>query len=317
MKTIPTLTEFMALFIQNRTRTRKDSVIKSYKQISNKTLLPLFGHMRVDEIGTYEYDRLERRCEELGHSVKTILEHRGVLIICLRYAWYLKLRAEPEKPAPLERPEYENKKPMSQEAVAKLLAHIDNPDVYDMACMALRVGLRIGEMRCLTWEHFESLDPEWRVKISQCFSGQYSVLDKCKGKEKRTLRIWPDMVEVLKRRKHRSKYVFFDSSKPSRIELPMPYDVAHHSLVAAAKRAGVWVKEFGFHALRHTYATELAKVDGMTAFRLQGLMGHRHISTSMRYIAMQSRDIEGECDPLAESCGNQSPYRPTLHHTAK
>lgn len=300
MKTIPTLKDFIPDFIESQRRYRKDSVIRSYKQISNKTLIPLFGDMLVSDIGTVEYEALQRKCEDLGHSVKTIIEHRGILMVVLRKAWYLKLRAEPEAPAPIPKPEYENKKPLSKEAVKALMAEIDHPDVYDMALMAVRAGLRIGEIRCLTWKDFVSVDPVCRVKVSFCFSGHNNVLDKCKGKEKRTLRIWGKLEASIKLRMNRSKYVFFDSQRPGREEVPMSYEIAHACLVAAAKRAGVWFKDFGFHALRHTYATELAQTDGMTPFRLQGLMGHRHISTSMRYISMQSRDIEGDCDPLAE-----------------
>ena len=60
----------------------------------------------------------------------------------------------------------------------------------------------------------------------------------------------------------------------------MPYNTARKELRRAAVRAGI--EPVGWHALRHTYVTELAR-RGAPLHTVQRLAGHTNIQTTMRY----------------------------------
>ena len=52
------------------------------------------------------------------------------------------------------------------------------------------------------------------------------------------------------------------------------------------------------HAIRHTYATEMAK-RGMTATTLQKALGHEHLETTQKYIDFAQVETERECRQLS------------------
>lgn len=52
------------------------------------------------------------------------------------------------------------------------------------------------------------------------------------------------------------------------------------------------------HAIRHTYATEMAK-KGMTATTLQKALGHEHLETTQKYIDFAQVETERECRQLS------------------
>jgi integrase/recombinase XerD len=61
-------------------------------------------------------------------------------------------------------------------------------------------------------------------------------------------------------------------------------------------RAGIR-KQGGIHTLRHAYATHLLEA-GTDLHTVQRLLGHRQISTTMRYFHLSQRRILGTRSPL-------------------
>ena len=64
----------------------------------------------------------------------------------------------------------------------------------------------------------------------------------------------------------------------------------------AKLRAGIQ-KHGGIHALRHAFATHLLEA-GTDLHTVQRLLGHRHISTTLRYFHLSHGRLVGPCSPL-------------------
>jgi integrase/recombinase XerD len=65
---------------------------------------------------------------------------------------------------------------------------------------------------------------------------------------------------------------------------------------AAKRRAGI-TKHCGIHGLRHAFATHLLE-SGVDLHTIQRLLGHGHLSTTMRYFHLARPRLTGTASPL-------------------
>jgi len=77
---------------------------------------------------------------------------------------------------------------------------------------------------------------------------------------------------------------------------PIDITVAQKIYMLAKLRAGI-VKQGGIHALRHAFATHLLEA-GVDLHTVQRLLGHRQISTTMRYFHLSQGRRVGTRSPL-------------------
>lgn len=77
---------------------------------------------------------------------------------------------------------------------------------------------------------------------------------------------------------------------------PIDVTVAQKTYVLAKLRAGIQ-KQGGIHALRHAFATHLLEA-GVDLHTVQRLLGHRQISTTMRYFHLSQGRLVGTRSPL-------------------
>ena len=77
---------------------------------------------------------------------------------------------------------------------------------------------------------------------------------------------------------------------------PMDISIAQKIFMLAKARAGI-CKRGGIHALRHAFATHVLEA-GTDLHTVQRLLGHQHLSTTMRYFHLSQRRITGTPSPL-------------------
>ena len=116
-----------------------------------------------------------------------------------------------------------------------------------------------------------------------------------KGAQDRYTLLSPRLLEEL-RRYWRLEQPFpwlFPMRKASR---PMNYRTAERIYSGVKNRAGI-TKAGNIHGLRHAFATHLLEA-GTDLHTIQRLLGHHHITSTMRYLHLARKNVTDRCSPL-------------------
>jgi integrase len=151
---------------------------------------------------------------------------------------------------------------LSGEEMARLI-HVCDQHLKPIVITALNTGMRKGEILSLTWE---------QVDLRHGFI----LLDVTKNGERREIPINNVLRETLTSlpRHLTSPYVFWQGNEGTRF-----LDVKK-SFASALKRAGI--RDFHFHDLRHTFASQLVMA-GADLVTVKELLGHKTLAMTMRY----------------------------------
>jgi site-specific recombinase XerD len=79
-------------------------------------------------------------------------------------------------------------------------------------------------------------------------------------------------------------------------ERPISDHSVQRLFYAAKARAGI-TKECGIHGLRHAFATHLLEA-GVDVHTIQRLLGHGHISSTLRYFHLADKHLAATASPL-------------------
>ena len=136
------------------------------------------------------------------------------------------------------------------------------PQLKPIVITAVCTGLRKGEIVYLKWDDID-------------FRNRVIYIGNTKNGEKREVPMNDYLTEALKsiRRNDKSPYVFCD-------EKGKPYYGFHKSFATALKKAGI--KDFRFHDLRHSFASNLV-MEGIDLATVRELLGHKSIEMTLRY----------------------------------
>ena len=171
---------------------------------------------------------------------------------------------------------------LSCEEVASIIEKTRNPKHRAILMSAYGSGLRLNEI-C-------------HLKVSDVDSKRMTIrVEQGKGAKDRYTLLSPRLLEELRRYwlYYRPKQWLFTSRDPTR---PIGDRTVHRIYHAAKARAGVR-KAGGIHALRHAFATHLLEA-GVDIHTIQRLMGHGHISTTMRYFHLARKHLAKTPSPL-------------------
>ncbi len=150
---------------------------------------------------------------------------------------------------------------LEREEIVKVLTNC-NKKLRPIVVLALNTGMRRGELFGLKWH-----DVDFKNNI-------ITLLDTKNG-EKREVYINEQVKTALIRvRKHpESQYIFCNS-------LGKPHHDIRKSFFTALKKSGI--KDFHFHDLRHTFASQLV-MSGIDINTVRELLGHKDIRMTLRY----------------------------------
>lgn len=255
--------------------------------VLRSSLIPFFGRMRLDEIGVRDIELFKAHERQKGNSNKTINNKLIMLRKCLATAseWGELKNALPAIKK-LSSPQSKTDV-LSKDEAERLLANAEGT-VREMILMALRTGMRQGEIRGLQWEAIDWDNRFLTVRHTLC---DYSKsLASPKSNRERYIPLADDLFDVLCARRASTGYVFTD-----RLGRPFTKDYHLDQLKKVQKRAGL--RNFGWHTLRHTFATHLsAKVPLRT---VQELLGHSTITMTMRYSHVSAENLRAAIDLLS------------------
>jgi integrase len=258
----------------------------SKEKILRSSLIPFFGAMRLDEITTDRIEKYKAQQIATGISNKTVNNRLTVLGKCLNCAneWHgtptpkIKLLKSPPP-----RTDF-----LTHDECELLLDHAEG-DLSTMILLALRTGMRQGEIRGLQWSSIN-----WQNRIITVRHSWYDykkALVSPKSNRERHIPLDIDVYELLYPKRKNSGFVFLSPYRE-----PFTCHRLINDLAAICRKAKL--RKIGWHVLRHTFATSLA-MRGAPLPVVQALLGHSTISTTMRYAHVASSTLRSAIDMLS------------------
>jgi integrase len=286
-RAVPTLAEFEKEFISNYAEANnKKSEVQTKKGVFKNHLVPAFGPKRLDQIGAREIEAFKSLKLREGSSPKTVnnmltilrktlsvAQEWGTIEFVPKVKW---LRVPPNRFDFLTFDEAD-----------RLIAGADG-EWRTMITLALKTGLRQGELLALSWDDVDLV--AGRLVVSRNLSrGEITTPKNGKTRE---IPLGDDVLAALKGHRHLRGDVVF--SKPDGIMLTK--GESKHPLWRACRRAGL--RRIGWHVLRHTFASHLVMRKAPIK-AVQELMGHSTVTMTERY-AHLSPDVRKDAVRLLD-----------------
>ncbi len=263
------LKDFYAIWFESYVKANnRPSEIKRKESVFSNSLLPFFGSMPLKEISNKKVEEFKAfRLRSI--SIKTVRNEVSMLSTCLKMAveWeYLdnmpriKLPKVPQS----------GFKWLPEEDCLKLLQATSGM-LHDMIFLALKTGLRFGELIALTWADIDFEHRRLTVNKSV-------VLGKCGPTKSGRVRYVPltdSVYEYFSKLRRSNGLLFIEEDS----EFVRQKRINYH-LERAYVRAGLPI--MGWHTLRHTFASHLA-CKGASILAIKELLGHQDLKTSLRY----------------------------------
>jgi len=266
----PTFTEFSERWFSSYVEVNnKPSECRSKKYILSASLVPFFGHQRLNEIATADIEAYKGEQLKRGNCNKTVNNRLAVLRKCLTTAveWsiiesiprFRQLKAAPPAFRFLE--EYE---------VERIIQACANDMERILVFTAARTGLRFSELSALEWQDVDF--GRRTVTIRRANVGGH--IGTPKNGRIRYVPLTNDVIEKLKTLNRDSDIIFHRNGKR------LIYWPSLCFLQRACKRANI--VPIGWHTLRHTFASQLA-CKGASMQAIKDLLGHSTLTMTLRY----------------------------------
>lgn len=268
--TIPSFEAFAEEYIRAwATPKNKTTTVQDKKSHLKKRLKPRFGKLRLDRIGRREIDAFTADLLEEEIAPNTINNNLITLgdMLTAAVEWeYISKRPK------IRKLKAETDFDFLDFAEAERLLEAAAGPWNAMVLLALRTGLRRGELIALRWEDVDLVAGKLIVRQA----ATRGIIDVPKSGHGREVPLSQQALLALKEHRHlRGKFVFCreDGRMLNQDDVP-------EILYAICRKAGL--RRVGWHVLRHTFASHLV-MRGEPLKAIQELLGHASITTTMRY----------------------------------
>lgn len=252
--------EMCALYIENHAKVNK----KTWKddEIVLRKLKRFFGDVPLTAIKTEDIEKYKGSRRSLVKEA-TINRELTVMKVLLKKAviWGY-ARHNPAKDVRLYKEELIPVRILTPEERQRLIAACPK-SLRPIVVMALKTGMRKGEILNLRWEHVD-------------LAHQIINVTHTKSKKLRAVPIHPELEEFLRALPRGSEYVFHDQNG-ERLK-----DEGKFWIDFVASRNAAGLGDLTFHALRHNFASELA-AKGADLRTIQEYLGHSSLMLLQRY----------------------------------
>ncbi len=284
---MPTVADFAVRFLDYQRTNTKPLTYELHERIVTVHIVPRIGKLKLDAVNKARIADLVAYWRESA-AATTTNTRTGVLLRILSLAVEQEILHAAPKVKLLkvanEHPRFltDAEAPLLLEAVAHW------PTWAPMVLVALRTGLRIGELRGLQWGDV-SFDPAV-VTVQRTDPGRSDMdANSPKSGKPRSVPLTPDAVAALRTWRSTLRH-----TKPTDYVFPAPDEYRGVSgrrsprstrscsemMTRATKRAGL--VDVGWHTLRHTFASWLV-MRGVPMRVVQDLLGHATIKQTERY----------------------------------
>lgn len=269
----------------------KHSELITKQSAFNAHILPFFGRLKIDQITAYKVEEFKASLLNKNLSPKTINNIISALRKCLNtaQAWDILVRVpkiDLLKVAP-QKFDY-----LTFEESELLLANT-NGIWHDMFLLAMRTGLRFGEIIALSWSDI-NFDTN---QMTVCHSFSRGILGSTKSNKIRYIPILESVRDMLKNKPQTDQYVFSLGDNK-----PMKQIYCIKNLARICRQLNI--RKINWHMFRHTFASQLANRN-ISLQVIQHFLGHSDIRTTMRYAHLSPETLKESIqvlDQRSESC---------------
>ncbi len=184
---------------------------------------------------------------------------------------------------------------LTQEQIWKIICVPKNLKHRLILMTAYSAGLRAGEVRKLQPGNIDSKRMLIKVVDGKGRKDRYTML---------SVKLLAELRHYY--RKQRPQTYLFPSAFKKRQDKPLSYEAVRCIYEKARKKVGVKSGE-GLHTLRHSFATHLLEA-GYDIRKIQVLMGHTRLSTTMIYLPVSRETLSKVPSPL-DLIDNQQAHR--------
>jgi integrase/recombinase XerD len=174
---------------------------------------------------------------------------------------------------------------LTQEEIWRIINAANNLKHRLMLMTTYSAGLRASEVTALKPEHIDSTRMLIKVVNGKGGTERYTIL---------SMKLLKELRQYYRSR-HPHTYLF-PSSYKHRNNHTLTYQSVRSIYEKARKKAGIR-KGAGIHTLRHSFATHLLEA-GYDIRRIQVLLGHQRLSTTMIYLHVSRKTLSQIPSPL-------------------
>jgi integrase len=304
-KEVPTVQEFARSYLEISAVKNKPSSVKAKESLLRMQILPRVGHLKLDQVTyaviedlkvelaktpnanlecaneTRPKDKIPVLSQKTINNCLTVLRRmlsiarkRGLIAAVPEVEWL-----RPPKP------DFDF---LTFEESQRLLDAAEG-EWRTMMLVALRTGLRFGELLALRWQDVDLV--AGRVLVRQNIVG--GIVGSPKSGHAREIPLGEEVLKALKAHRHLRGQLVFCTMNGEVFTVGEP----RYWLARVCRKAGL--REIGWHTLRHTFASHLA-MRGAPLKAIQELLGHATIQMTMRYAHLApevARDAVRLLDP--------------------
>lgn len=266
-RSIPTVGSMLTRFLEDHSKLHKRSWRDDERMIRCH-LRPAFDAVRIDELST---PQVRSWHSDLTQQMTPAAANRHLALLRSAYNFM-----SPENSNPCSRVKMFEEVPrerfLRQDEFAAFFKSVEtervegNPDIADYVLLSLFTGARRSNVLGMRWRDIDMNLRQWRVPAPDA-----------KRKSSMTIPIVDEVEAILERRKKTADNMFVLSGTGKSGHLQEP----RKGWARILARAGI--EDMRLHDLRHTMGTWLM-VDGAAINVVAEALGHRNVSTTMKYI---------------------------------
>lgn len=176
---------------------------------------------------------------------------------------------------------------MTEAEVDRLITYLRSKDDpwYQIVAVTYHLGLRAGEAIALNWEKVDLV--RGVVTIDAAYDKGAKKISGTKTGKLRTVGINSTLSAILKEMRDQA---------PEGQEYVLPrvpeFILGHAARALKSAQKAVGIKPTTFHSLRASFITHLL-LAGVPVTKVQSLVGHRDLKTTLRYIVVSGADVVG------------------------
>jgi integrase len=286
-KEVPTFRQFWEQWFDVYVMANNGPASQHEKRCAFRSCLsPFFGEMTIDAISSRDVERYKAQALAGGMAKKTLNNRLTILRRCLRSAEEWGVVEHAPRVVGVRAPEPSWTR-LSKEEIEKLLAVDVDPRMYAMLLVALRAGLRLGELMALRWD-----DVDLATGLLTVRRGTFRGRDKePKNGRVRYIPLTVDTLTALEAVPRDYPRIFHRGDGEW-----LCYTQALRALTRMCRQAGI--RRITWHVLRHTFASLLADND-VGPVVTKELLGHSTIKMTMRYSHASAASLRRAVSTLA------------------